>query len=121
MLDSLFSFNQFSSLLLVGVVPSVLHLVLLLVRGWREERWNDLFAAGILLVGIAYVSQWMLGFAGWYDARDGRTTIMFYVLWDHLLLLGPLVYLYFRAVTNTNFRFGCRQLCSSSQFSDLGR
>lgn len=106
----MFNFNQYSSLLLVGTVPALLHAVLLVVRARREERWSDLLAACILLVGALYVSQWMLGFGGWYDDRDGRTTTMFYVLWDHLLLLGPLCWLYFRAVTNTDFRWNRQHL-----------
>jgi len=99
----MFEFNQYSSLLLVGAVPALLHAALLFVRAWREERWSDFLAGCILLVGVLYVAQWMLGFAGWYDERDGRTTAMFYVLWDHLIVLGPLCWLYFRAVTNTDF------------------
>lgn len=101
----MFNFNQFSSLLLVGAVPALLHAVLLFVRAWREERWSDFLAGCILSVGVLYVAQWMLGFGGWYDERDGRTTVMFYVLWDQLIVLGPLCWLYFRAVTNTNFRW----------------
>ncbi len=101
----MFQFNQYSSLLLVGAVPALLHAVLLLVRARREERWSDLLAGSILVVGVLYVAQWMLGFGGWYDERDWRTTVMFYVLWDNLIVLGPLCWLYFRAVTNTDFRW----------------
>jgi AraC-like DNA-binding protein len=101
----MFNFNQFSSLLLVGAIPALLHALLLFVRAWREERWSDFLAGSILVVGLLYVTQWMLGFGGWYDERDGRTTVMFYVLWDQLIVLGPLCWLYFRAVTNTDFRW----------------
>lgn len=106
----MFSFNQFSSLLLVGVVPALLHAALLFVRARKEESWSDFLAGCILTVGVLYVAQWMLGFGGWYDERDGRTTLMFYVLWDQLILLGPLCWLYFRAVTNTDFRWQSRYL-----------
>jgi hypothetical protein len=101
----MFNFNQYSSLLLVGAIPALLHAVLLFVRAWREERWSDFLAGCILVVGLLYVAQWMLGFGGWYDERDWRTTVMFYVQWDNLILLGPLCWIYFRAVTNTDFKW----------------
>ncbi|WP_020569525.1 helix-turn-helix domain-containing protein [Neolewinella persica] len=101
----MFDFNQYSSLLLIGVIPALLHTALLFVRAWREERWSDFLAGCILVVGVLYVTQWMLGFAGWYNQRDWRTTIMFYVQWDHLIAFGPLCWLYFRAVTNTDFQW----------------
>lgn len=79
--------------------------IILGVRRRREERLHDLFASLILLVGGLYAAQWMLGFAGWYDDQDWRSTIMFYIEWDHLAALGPLIWLYFRALTNTDFRW----------------
>ena len=100
---ALFNFNVYSALLLIGVVQGLVYAALLAVRALREERWSDVFAAILLLVGVLYVSQWMLGFAGWYDSRDWRTTVMFYIEWDHLAALGPLLYLYFAAVTSTDF------------------
>ena len=98
-----FDFNIYSALLLVGWANGLLHAVLLLVRWGRERRSSDLFAAAIVCVFCAYAAQWMLGFAGWYDARDWRTVLMFYLPWDHLLALGPLMYFYLRAVTNAGF------------------
>ena len=100
----MFDFNPYSGLLLVGFVPGILYAGVLLTRAWREERWNDLFAAVILLTGCAYVAQWMLGFAGWYSG-DWRSTIMFYGRWDHLLLLGPALLFYLQSATNTDWRW----------------
>ena len=102
---AVFNFNVYSSLLLPGFLQGVVFAVLLGLRARREARWADVFAALVLLIGALYVAQWMLGFGGWYDERDGRTTVMFYLPWEHLAALGPLVWLYFRAVTNTDFRW----------------
>ncbi len=52
----------------------------------------------------------MLGFAGWYDARDWHTTFMFYLPFSHWLAIGPLIYFYFLSVTNTDFRFRRKDL-----------
>ena len=99
----MFDFNLYSSLLLPGFLVGTVHAGLLALRSVREERLADLFASFILLIGSLYVAQWMLGFAGWYDSHDARTTLMFYLPWQNLAALGPLVWLYFRAVTNTDF------------------
>ncbi len=101
----MFTFNVYSGLLLIGFTQATVVATLLLWRSRREERISDVFAAGILLAGALYVAQWMLGFGGWYDSRDWRTTLMFYVEWGNLAALGPLVYLYFLSVTNTDFRW----------------
>ncbi|MBO2032847.1 helix-turn-helix domain-containing protein [Siccationidurans ginsengisoli] len=50
----------------------------------------------------------MLGFAGWYDSHDGYSTLMFYIPWQLNLLLGPAYLLYFRSLTNQEFRLGRR-------------
>ena len=109
-LPSVFQYSPESSLLLVGCSLGLAMAAVLLVRARREGRIADALAAGILLVGTLYAAQWMLGFAGWYDGRDARSTVMFYVEWSHLAALGPLAYLYVRAVTNTDFRLRRRHL-----------
>ncbi|MEL7159750.1 MAG: hypothetical protein AAFN92_03255, partial [Bacteroidota bacterium] len=101
----MFEFNEWSSPLLPGFLQGLTFAVILLIRGYREERISDYLAALLLLAGSLYVGQWMLGFAGWYDSHDWRTTLMFYVEWKNLLAFGPLIWLYFRALTNTDFRW----------------
>ena len=102
---SLFYFNPYSGLLLIGVVQGLVYAAMLLLRAFRQRNIYDAMGSAILMVAVLYVSQWMLGFAGWYDSHDWRTTVMFYVPWDNLLLLGPLVWFYLLTVTNRNFRF----------------
>ncbi|MCP9234685.1 AraC family transcriptional regulator [Lewinella sp. JB7] len=104
----MFQFNLYSSLLLLGTVQALVYAILLLARARRESRISELFAGHILLTGGLLISQWMLGFAGWYDSHDWRTTLMFYVKWNNLALLGPLIWLYFRSTTNTDFRWSPR-------------
>jgi len=101
----MFNFNPYSGLLLIGCVQAFVFSVILLFRWKRDERLHDLFASLTLIVGGLYAAQWMLGFAGWYDDRDWRSTIMFYIEWDHLVALGPFIWLYFRSLTNTDFRW----------------
>ncbi len=102
---SYFLFNQYSSLLLIGVLQGLVFAALLWRRAGRWERPADRFAALLLVTLCLYVAQWMLGFANWYDAHNWQTTVMFYVPWANYLLIGPLVYFYFRALTNAAFRW----------------
>jgi AraC-like DNA-binding protein len=103
--NQFFEFNQYSAPLLIGFLQGIIFSVILFMRGWREERISDYLAAIILVLGSMYGAQWMFGFAGWYDSHDGRTTLMFYVEWKNLIAFGPLIWLYFRALTNTDFRW----------------
>ncbi|MEM6771644.1 MAG: hypothetical protein AAF597_13755, partial [Bacteroidota bacterium] len=100
-----FEFNEWSSPLLPGFLQGVIFAVILVLRGTREERISDFFAAILLLCGSLYIGQWMFGFAGWYDSHDWRSTLMFYVEWRNFLAFGPLIWLYFRSLTNTDFRW----------------
>ncbi|MEZ4686696.1 MAG: AraC family transcriptional regulator [Bacteroidia bacterium] len=100
-----FHFNQYSSLLLPGWVQGLVFFVLLLGRSIKWERPADRFGAFLLLACTLYVSQWMLGFAGWYDAHTWQTTVMFYTPWANFTLFGPLVYFTFISLTNAQFEW----------------
>jgi AraC-like DNA-binding protein len=99
----LFQFGPRSSLLLPFVVPGVVATLWLLGRAGRRGTAPDALLALLIAVPTLSVSQWMLGYAGWFDSRDGHSTVMFYVPWRAMLLLGPAYYLYFRSLTNQDF------------------
>lgn len=99
----LFSFGLHSSLLLPFAVPGLLATGWLLLRAIRRSAWPDALLALLILVPTLSITQWMLGFAGWYDSHDGYSTAMFYVPWQLNLLLGPAYLLYFRSLTNQEF------------------
>jgi len=101
----LFQFGARSSLLLPFVGPGVALTLFLLFRAIRTGSRPDWLLALLVAWPTVAVAQWMLGYAGWYDAHDAHSTVMFYVPWQLHLALGPLWYLYFRALTNQEFRF----------------
>jgi AraC-like DNA-binding protein len=101
----IFQFNLYSSLLLPGWIQGLVFFVLLLGRSLKWERPADRFGALLLLTCTLYVSQWMLGFAGWYDAHNWQTTVMFYIPWVNFTLIGPLVYFTFISITNSGFEW----------------
>ncbi|OWP64189.1 hypothetical protein CDA63_05555 [Hymenobacter amundsenii] len=102
----MFSFNLYSSLLLPFFVQGVVVSGVLGWRSRREESAADAWLALLLLLFAVRLAQWMLGFAGWYDAHDGRTVFMFYFPFSNWLAVGPVLYFYFRSLTNQQFRFG---------------
>ncbi len=98
-----FNFNAHSALLLPFVVPGLALAGYLWVRALRQSRVADGLLALLLLLVVLPVTQWMLGYAGWYDSHDGHSTFMFYVPWRPWPGLGPVLYLYFEALVNQDF------------------
>ena len=102
----LFEFKAYSALLLPFVVPGLALAGHLFVRATRTSTLADGLLGLLLLLNVLPVAQWMLGFAGWYDSHDAYSTAMFYVPWRPWLAWGPVFYLYFRSLTNQEFRLG---------------
>ncbi|SHI87749.1 AraC-type DNA-binding protein [Hymenobacter daecheongensis DSM 21074] len=104
-----FGFNVYSGLLLPFFVQGMVVSGVLWVRRRREEAAADGWLALLLLLFTMRLAQWMLGFGGWYDAHDARTTFMFYWPFSNWLAVGPALYFYFRSLTNQEFRLQRRQ------------
>ncbi|MBK7475393.1 MAG: AraC family transcriptional regulator [Haliscomenobacter sp.] len=101
----LFEFNLYSGLLLPPFLHGVIYSGMLFVRGIREGRLSDRLLALLVVLFTLRVANWMFGFAGWYDSHDAYSTFMFYFPFNFWLAFGPLVYFYFRSLTNGDFRF----------------
>lgn len=104
-----FEFNLYSSLLLLGFTQGMVYGGLLLWRGFSAQRLSDRILGSLLIVICLHLSHYMLGFAGWFNGRDAYTTFMFYFPIENLLLVGPLIYYYFRSLTNQEFKMGKRE------------
>ncbi len=99
----LFDFNLHSGLLLPFAVQGAVASATLWFRGRRDGALADYLLSVLLFLLTLSVMQWLLGYAGWYDARDAHSTLMFYVPWTNTLAFGPLLYAYFRALTDHRF------------------
>ncbi len=73
----LFSFGPRSALLLPFVVPGAVATLWLLGRAMRRGAAPDALLALLIALPTLSVSQWMLGYAGWFDSHDGYSTFMF--------------------------------------------
>ena len=100
----LFHFGARSSLLLPFAFTGTLATGWLLLRALRRSTTADALLALLLAVPTIQIVREMLAHAGWYDSHDGYTTAMLYVPWQLNLFLGPAYYLYFRSLTNQEFR-----------------
>lgn len=105
-----FTFNAYSSLLLPFFLQGIVVSVVLLTRGRRHGSTADGWLALLLLLHTVRLAQWMLGFAGWYDAHNALSTFMFYFPFSNWLALGPALYFYFRSLTNQEFQFSRHHL-----------
>lgn len=101
-----FVLNFYSTPLLMGFIQGIIYAILLFKRGYQEAKLADKLLAALLILICLHIAQYMLGFAGWYDSNDGYSTFMFYFPFHNVLWMGPILYFYFRSLTNDNFRFG---------------
>lgn len=66
----------------------------------QSDKWLGIF----LLLCILYIAPWMLGFAGWYDQQPYRD-IIFYIPFQHLFFIGPVIFFYVQSLLNPSFKF----------------
>ena len=104
-----FDFGFHSSLLLVFLAHLLVYSGLCLRRYLAERYASDLWLSLFLLLTFLYVCPWMLGFAGWYSKQPFRD-ILFYVPFQHLYLMGPIILFYVLSLLNPGFRFRKRFL-----------
>ncbi len=100
-----FEFNYISSLLLAGTLTGGLATVGLLLRAlWRRTPADALLALLVALPTLK-VAERMLYYGGWANGHAGHARWLAYFPWYVGLALGPSYYLYFRSLTNQDFRW----------------
>ncbi len=100
-----FEFGFYSSLLLIFFVHGLVYAILLYRKGYRNDSQSDKWLSIFLLLCILYISPWMLGFGGWYDTQPYRD-FLFYMPFQHLYFIGPIIFFYVQSLLNPSFRFG---------------
>lgn len=99
----LFQFGFYSSLLLITFSQGIIYSILLLKKAILTEGKSNYWLSFFIFLCCLYIAPWMLGFAGWYDNQPYRD-ILFYVPFQHLLLIGPVIYFYTQSLLNPSFR-----------------
>ncbi len=99
-----FQFGRYSSLLLIFFVHGLVYAVMLYQKGVNNETRSDKWLSFFLVLCILYIAPWMVGFGGWYDKQPYRD-ILFYTPFQHLFLIGPVIFFYVQSLLNPSFKF----------------
>lgn len=99
----LFYFNEKSSLLLIFFVHGLVFTFLLLKKGLQNQDQASLWLASFVMICCLYICPFMLGYAGWYS-DNGYPDFMFYIPFQQLFLLGPILYSYTQNLLNSSFQ-----------------
>lgn len=100
----LFNFGFYSSLLLIFFVHTIVYSFLLLKKYYNQQQTSSFWLSIFLLLSASYITPWMLGFAGWYSMQPYRD-ILFYTPFQHVFLIGPILYFYIQSLLNPAFQF----------------
>ena len=96
-------FNLYSTPLLVLVLQGLIFGFLLLTRSGKQKSISDLLLGFLVLITCYHRTTYTIGFMGWYDTY--RETKINYWLIPLTFAIGPLIYLYLRSITFSNFKF----------------
>lgn len=96
-------FNKWSLPLLILVLQGLIFVVLLFQRYHKKGNISDLFLGLILLLTCYSQICYTVGFMGWYN--EFRTTKINYFLINIGIALAPLIFLYVKSITTSNFKF----------------
>lgn len=96
-------FNIHSTPLLFLVLQGLIFGVLLLMKFSKGKFTPHLLLALILLITCWHRTTYTIGFMAWYDTF--RNTKVNYYLIPFGLALAPLLYLYVKSITVSNFKF----------------
>lgn len=107
-LTILYDFNFYSSLLLITFSQGLIYSGLLLKKGIQTKDKSSYWLSLFVFLCSLYVAPWMLGFAGWYDNQPYRD-FMFYVPFQHLFFIGPVMFFYTQILLNSAFKFNEKQ------------
>jgi AraC-like DNA-binding protein len=105
----LFNFNLKSSVLLIFFVHGIVFSILLLNKGIRNQNKASLWLSLFVFLCAMYISPFMLGYAGWYFSETYRD-IMFFVPFQQLFLIGPIIFFYTQSQLNKSFRLSKRDI-----------
>jgi hypothetical protein len=90
--------------LLIFFFNAILFSYLLLKKGVNENKKDHKWLAAFIFLGGLYLCPFMLGYANWYSITSYRQ-ILFFVPFQQLFLIGPILYIYTKTLLNPHFKF----------------
>ncbi len=104
-----FDFSLKSSLLLFFFCHGIIFSILLFVKGIQNNNKPSLWLSAFVLLSGLYIAPFMLGYAGWYSKAGYRETL-FYIPFQQVLLLPPVLFFYVKSLLDTSFRISQKDL-----------
>ncbi len=98
-----FDFTQKSALLLIFFFNGVVFSYLLFKKYYNQKHQPSKWLGWFVLLSALYICPFMLGYAGWYSKRAYRE-FLFFVPFQQLFLLGPIIYFYLLSLLNQSFQ-----------------
>lgn len=98
-----FDFTQKSALLLIFFFNGVVFSYLLFKKYYNQKHQPSKWLGWFVLLSGLYICPFMLGYAGWYSKRAYRE-FLFFVPFQQLFLLGPIIYFYLLSLLNQSFQ-----------------
>lgn len=96
-------YNRWSLPLLIIVAQGLIFVTLLMIRYFKRRILSDLFLGLIMFLTCYAQTCFIIGFMGWYDTFTN--TKINYFLINIGVALAPMVFLYVKSVTESNFKF----------------
>lgn len=103
----LFSFSLKSSILLIFFLHGIVFSALLVIKGIQNENKASCWLSLFTILCSLYIAPFMLGYAGWYSQQPYRD-ILFYIPFQQLLLLPPVLYFYYKNLLDKSFQFSAK-------------
>lgn len=103
----LFNFGPRSAVLLVFFIHGLIYSGLLLRKGLFFSDLSSKLLSLFIFLCCLYISPWMLGHAGWYANMPYRE-IMFYIPFQQVFVIGPIIFFYTQSLVNKSFKFSSK-------------
>jgi AraC-like DNA-binding protein len=100
----LFSFSLKSSILLIFFLHGIVFSTLLLIKKLQTKNKSSLWLGLFTVLCSFYIAPFMFGYAGWYSQQPYRN-ILFYIPFQQLFLLPPVLYFCFKTLLDKSFQF----------------
>lgn len=104
----LFDFSLKSSLLLIFFFHGLVFCFLLLKKGIQNPDHSNLWLSLFVFLCALYIAPFMLGYAGWY-VEEPQRGFMFFMPFQQLFLLGPVIYFYTQSLLDKSFHLHPRE------------
>lgn len=98
----LFDFGTKSSILLIFFVQGIIFSFLLFKKGIQNENRSSKWLSIFIFLCTMYIAPFMLGYASWYSQKVYRD-ILFFVPFQQLFLIGPILYFFTQSLLNKSF------------------